>query len=1092
MTTPTMPAQYYSRFDEAQNYDEHLFIAGRGLQSAELNEIQKQGASRLKGVADALFKDGDIIRDAAVVVDADTGVVQCQSGAIYLRGAVRGVAPATLTVPVVGVFAIGILLTESVVTALEDPALRDPATGTRNYNEPGAERLLVTPEWAVGDNSDADFYPVYSITNGVLDAKEPPPNLDAVTQALARYDRDSAGGTYVVSGLAVKALPDVGDDQVYSLSEGRCRVYGYPFEFSTARRVTLAAVPDLKLISNEPHLSAGEAAQRINFDRTPGTGITELSITAEKTVTLTHGVFTGAQDPLPDTSVLQILEVKQGGTTYTATTDYLLTAGKVDWTPAGAEPAPGSTYTVKYQYITLATPTLVDDDGFTVEGAVAGTLVLVTYSQKLPRIDRLCVSSSGAPVWLSGVAAAFNPQPPAVPEDLLVLASVYQTWTASRRVVNDGVRVVPMPQLASIDNRLDWLAQLIAQNRLESSIHTRESGTKKGLFTDPFLDDSQRDAGTEQTAAIVRGELMLPIAASISQMGADVTEKTTCAYSNAVLLEQTLRTGDMKINPYMSFAPVPAQVTLTPAVDRWTVVESTWESPSTSRFVVGSGDQSSVSSSTRNALLSSSTSDIETLRPIEVAFSVSGFGPGEALWTIYFDGAEIEPVQPSLVADSNGNLSGTFMVPEGVPSGSKNVAVLGEGGMYGDTIYSGQGSLERQTWQQQTTVTETRWQSPPPPPPAPPSPPAAVVDRVASGNDVPPQWAIDAARLGLMVAGGSDPLAQTFTVPFNRQITGVDVWFTVVPTSTTRVQIRATTAGFPNQNIVAEKILAAEDFAAIGTHTRVLFDAPALLLGDVEYAIVVLCDDADGAVAVAELGKFDAVAQRWITSQPYTVGVLLSSSNASTWTAHQDRDMAFRVLGASYSETGKTVPLGNVAVTGATDLLLMGYADRHDSSSSVEYRLTLPDASVLTVDDGQPIQLAAPITGDIAVSAVLGGTATFSPILYPGTQLVAGVVASTGTYVSRAVPGGGSVTVKTIFEAVIPSGASVTVEYKPVGTGTWIALPQTGTRNVDDGFVEFIHDDDAISAVDGVQIRLTLAGTTAARPRVRDLRVIVL
>ena len=105
---------------------------------------------------------------------------------------------------------------------------------------------------------------------------------------------------------------------------------------------------------------------------------------------------------------------------------------------------------------------------------------------------------------------------------------------------------------------------------------------------------------------------------------------------------------------------------------------------------------------------------------------------------------------------------------------------------------------------------------------------------------------------------------------------------------------------------------------------------------------------------------------------------------------------------------------------------------------------------------------------------------------------MSGIVGATGTYVSRAIPGGASVRVKTILEAIIPSGATVTVEYKVVGGGSWVALPQTATRNVDDGFIEFINEASSIAAVDGVQIRLTLAGTTAARPRVRDLRCIVI
>jgi len=172
--------------------------------------------------------------------------------------------------------------------------------------------------------------------------------------------------------------------------------------------------------------------------------------------------------------------------------------------------------------------------------------------------------------------------------------------------------------------------------------------------------------------------------------------------------------------------------------------------------------------------------------------------------------------------------------------------------------------------------------------------------------------------------------------------------------------------------------------------------------------------------------------------------------------------------------------------------MLMSYADRPASVTSVNYTLTLPDTSVLTVSDGQPVQLAAPITGTIAVAAHLSGSADWSPVLTPGTQVVAGAVGSSGTYVTRAIPGGSSVAVKIIYEAIVPSGATVQAYYKgPDISDTWIEITSPTTRNVDDGFVEFTHATTGVNEV-SVQIKLVLSGTAAARPVVRDLRTFVM
>ncbi|WP_256077656.1 DUF4815 domain-containing protein [Massilia sp. YIM B04103] len=639
-----MIEQYYNRFNPADNYEQVLFRSDRVLQSAELNEIQAATVARLQGIGDALFKDGDIVRDARVRVDPDSGETICEAGAVYLRGSVRAVASSKLTIPVIGNVSIGLYLKESVVTELEAPALRNPASGTRGYQEPGAARQKLVPVWGVeNDGRSGDFYPIYQVENGMLRAKEAPPNLDGVTQALARYDRDSSGGSYVVSGLNVAAAADVSGSQVYTVSEGRARVNGFGVALPTSRRVLHNATPDLRNIGDESHISATVAAQRVDVNRVPLASIASVSILREKTASVVHGSFTNAKDLLPDTSVSKIVSVTLGGTTYTAGTDYKLSSDMVDWSLPGTEPSPGTTYQVTYQYRTTITPTAIDDTGFTVTGAVASSEIFVSYSQKLPRIDRLCVNADGGLVWLKGVAAEINPLPPAVPDTLLALASVQQTWQAMRPVSNDGVRVVPMQDIANINARMDYLSSMVAQQVLKTDAANRDTSLKKGMFVDPFLSDDLRDQGVAQTAAIVGGKLTLPVTSAPNQVGADVPKPATLNFTFAPVLSQLMRTGDMLINPYSAFDPIPADVTLVPAIDRWTEVDTTWSSPTTERIVNGGGRLQSTSVSTSNNLLSSTSQAAEKLRQLQIKFTLAGFGPNEVLSSVTFDGINVTP-----------------------------------------------------------------------------------------------------------------------------------------------------------------------------------------------------------------------------------------------------------------------------------------------------------------------------------------------------------------------------------------------------------------------------------------------------------------
>ena len=630
----------FNRYDPAKHYDRHLFLPDRILQSAELNELQSNLTARTADIASAFFSDGAIIRDATCIV-RETGHADLESGALYIAGAVRGVGTASLPIALIGTVNIGIYLQESIVTELDDPALLNPAAGTRGYMEPGAHRLKVQPVWGVsGDGQTGTFYPVYTVIDGVLQAKEAPPNIDAVTQSIARYDRDSAGGSYVVAGLTMTALGHTASGaQIYSVAEGRARVNGYGVELTTSRRLVYPATPDTRHIDSEPHPSTTAGAQRINLDRPPVGGITQVRIQRETTETISHGGYTGAVDPLSNTSVVAITAVRQGAVNYVIGTDLKLTAGQVDWSLNGAEPAPGSTYEVTYQYIETVEPTAVDATGCTVAGAVAGSTLFVSYDQMLPRIDRLALSQDGALTWIKGVSADWSPMPPAVPGGLLPIAAVYQRWTDDTHVLNNSVRMVPMSYLSEITDRLDAIVGLVAQQRLESDIHMREAGVKKGLFVDPFRDDALRDAGIPQTAAIVGGELTLPVVdTDAGYVSADLAAPACLPYTPVAVLEQPARTGSMKVNPYQAFAPVPATVKLVPAVDRWTNVQDTFGEPVTKRFTTGTGDQVKTTTSTQTVLASTVTTQAETLRPLTVAFEIDGFHAGEPLLSAFIDG----------------------------------------------------------------------------------------------------------------------------------------------------------------------------------------------------------------------------------------------------------------------------------------------------------------------------------------------------------------------------------------------------------------------------------------------------------------------
>lgn len=398
----------------------------------------------------------------------------------------------------------------------------------------------------------------------------------------------------------------------------------------------------------------------------------------------------------------------------------------------------------------------------------------------------------------------------------------------------------------------------------------------------------------------------------------------------------------------------------------------------------------------------------------------------------------------ALVADQNGTLKGKFTIPANVQAGTKSVELTGSGGSKGNAVFVGEGILVSEVLQNVTRTTQTYY----------------------------------------------DPLAQTFSLTEENQIGGVELVVTAKGATPISVQIRETQTGFPTQSILAEASL---DPAAItvGQWNRWTFKTPVRIMANVEYAIVVLCNDATGAVATAELGKWDTVNQRWVTQQPYMVGVLLSSSNASTWTAHQDRDLTFRLLARRYTQTEKVIELGTVPVSAATDLVVLSMTESPATGADSTLLLTMPDTSVISASDEQGINLASSISGVIGVKARLRATQKASAVLHPGSQLVVGKLATSAEYISRAVDANAAgCNVRIIFDGQIPSGAGVKVYIAGTDSGdTWQEVSASGVPLALGSNVYEYQYYQANVMEAKLRVKLVLTGTPSARPYVYSLRV---
>lgn len=362
----------------------------------------------------------------------------------------------------------------------------------------------------------------------------------------------------------------------------------------------------------------------------------------------------------------------------------------------------------------------------------------------------------------------------------------------------------------------------------------------------------------------------------------------------------------------------------------------------------------------------------------------------------------------------------------------------------------------------------------------------------------------------------TDPLAQTFILAQTEQLAAIDLWFeawddvardwvTTIGTSNVLVQLRDVDLGLPTADVLGEALLTpAQIGQQMSDNGFVRFVMPPVSLeADHEYCFVVLCNDAISTLAVAGVGEYDTLTDRYVMAQPYQIGVLLSSSNNRTWTAHQKHDLTFRLLVAhmAIGDLVKVVDLQDVVFADPIDhLLIRAAVDRPNEACNVEFLVTIGEGASLrsyVCAESQPITFDTPYTGTVHLQARLTGTTSSTPTLYRNITVIGGKRLDGSVYISRSLDTNlgldASVDVSVYYDALLPSGSAVTawvqdgvVDDEPVFVE--MTQPEFGAAaDLGDGWWEYRWDYNDLSQPD-TRIKLVLTGSAAAIPRVKNLR----
>lgn len=173
----------------------------------------------------------------------------------------------------------------------------------------------------------------------------------------------------------------------------------------------------------------------------------------------------------------------------------------------------------------------------------------------------------------------------------------------------------------------------------------------------------------------------------------------------------------------------------------------------------------------------------------------------------------------------------------------------------------------------------------------------------------------------LQLSDTACPLAQTFRITGlnGAVLTGVGLFFYSKPSTGSlpvSIELRPITeSGFPSSRFVYPgtkiskapvDVTVSTSFDGSSNETKFSFNEPLFVPPNTELALVVStnANPGDYRLWVAEMGEyyFGSTTRR-ITSQP-AVGSIFISSNNTTWTPEQTKDIAFKIYQAEFSATG--------------------------------------------------------------------------------------------------------------------------------------------------------------------------------------------
>lgn len=1157
-------APYHDRFDSEKNRNKVLFRPDRPLQQSELNELQSIAEHNLRQLGDSIFEDGALQSGMAFSIDEVNGTLTVEDGLVYVEGKVRQFKEQTIQFAGEGIEKIGVKVEKRIVDHNEDPTLLDQTQGVDSHLSEGADRLEETVVLTYNDESAPT---IYRFEDGQLFIDPNRPEFSLINEVLAQRTYEESG-SYQVEGFDMWTEESEEEDKIALIVDrGIGYVLGHRISKPTSTRVPVNKSREFRQVIRETH-TYDTSIRKNKVGSSSVKEITRLLARTESPaggVTISKGGEDG-RDPIPAeyTSIIRdstVLWTNSPEVMYTYGTDYTIVEENgvqyVNWNTGmnGKEPDVGTSYFMTFDYdrqlkkdvdyLVEMVPwengrgwdTYIDFNGTTGIKPKNQGIISLDYDFYLARVDVITLDKFGNFSVLEGQPDTVNmvKVPEHTDPTTLQIGTVFVFPNSSTaHTENNGVVRLHMKDLQRMKKRLENVEYNQAIQQLEhGTLISEDPLVLRGIFSDAFTDFTGMDANLSSISfSFDDASITLPVVSRDDQKrrpNLNLTESVASTWGRLVSapfkeipeIVQPLATEAWNVNPYAVYNKL-GVLDLEPAADNWieeeritlheedhitTRINRWWrhqrpgdplgELSEFNQYLVdntmlhdgivwgGPGGRVSESNPTGigaeiegtmiNTARETWDEVIEFIRQREVEFTAENMLPLSDNLTLTFDGIRV-PLEPTgntvkgstdgtLRSDSNGRVTGKFFIPAGIRTGVREVTLQNPDNMATAT-YTAQGTRKVI----EDTITTTR-----------------------------------------VTFNLYDPLAQSFAFPSDRVVTSFDLYFGSKSTrDNVIVQVRGLSeGGYPNRTVYAERILTPNDINIsedASVPTNVKLDDPLLVKAGQGYCIAIITDSTDYTMWVGTLGESLLNNPEEVAgSQPYVNGVLFSSSNAVTWTAHQKSDLKFTVYTAEFQEQAVMEFDPMEDLDSDMILLMASYLTPGNTGCFWEIKV-VPEKDVGTVSlDSVPwrplVNYTEQVTGEVIGLAKLRATFEsnryISPMLALDDLMFVNFISATeGDYVTKNINTSEAPynTIKLSYDVFTPAGTSVTPYYSTDRGQTWkefTSTPEDDRRSAEYSRLTFTERVSTGAVNENLKIKLTLkAETRFRRPRVRRLTAV--